>query len=381
MSDPGATMRRWRIDLAIAALLVFLVVVGTSQVGVEPGERAVDGIAFACAVVASGALVLWRRHPVAMVTAVGLAIAVYVARGYPGGPVVLPVPVAMLALGYVTRWRVAWAGVVGLLVATVVGSMIAGAGILFHVLLVVGWGAASVLAGQALAASGERAAAKRERQAHAQEQALAQERLRIAQDVHDSVAHAMATINVQSGVAAHLVEHKPEQAGIALEAIRTASRDALDELGSILSVLRESGSAAPRTPLSVAADIPALIERVRADGVTVELHQSGDLDAVSPAVGAAAYRVLQEALTNTRRHAGPAAEVAATVTVGECGSLRVRVADDGGGAVPAGDPGTGGFGLIGMRERVEASGGSLTVGPSQSSGFVVDAVWPERVAS
>ena len=112
---------------------------------------------------------------------------------------------------------------------------------LAELLVLVGWASAAVLAGQAIAARGERVAADRERARHAQEQALAQERLRIARDLHDSVAHAMATINVQSGVAAHLLDRDTGQAKQALEAIRTASSDALDELTAILSVLRAGG--------------------------------------------------------------------------------------------------------------------------------------------
>lgn len=373
------TRNPWRVDVAVAAIVAVLVVVGTLQIEAEPGERVVDGLAVACAGVGAGSLVLWRRWPMLTAGVVSLAIAVYLARSYPGGPAVLPVPLSMLALGYTVSRRAAWIGVAGLFLATAIGSTIAGSGILFHLLLVVGWGGAAVLAGQMLAAQGERAAAKRERIAHAQEQALANERLWIAQDVHDSVAHAMATINVQSGVAAHLVAHKPEQAAEALEAIRVASRDALDELGSILGVLRDTDSAAPRAPLAGLSDIPILVERALGDGVTVTLELTGDQASVPPAVGGAAYRVVQEALTNTRRHAGPNAVVSATVAAGECGSLRVTVCDDGGGTAPIQPGGDGGFGLIGMRERVETSGGSLTTGPCEAPGFVVEAIWPERV--
>ncbi len=379
MSNPGPSLSALRLDVAVALLVVVLVTIGTSQVGAEPGERAIDGVALACAVLGAASLALWRRLPVVMVVAVSVVIAVYKARSYPGGPVVLPVPLSMLGLGYIASRWVAWGGVVALFVATLIGSLIAGGGIFFHLLLVVGWGAAAVLAGQALAAQGERVAAKRERQASAQEQALANERLRIAQDVHDSVAHAMATINVQSGVAAHLLEQKPEQAVVALEAIRTASRDALDELGAILGVLRHAESAAPRAPLAGVGDISELVDRARADGVTVSLDQEGDLGAVAPAVGAAAYRVVQEALTNTRRHAGPSAVVAARIAVGERGSLQVTVSDDGGGRALVDSSGSGGLGLVGMRERVEASGGSLNAGPTAGPGFMVEARWPDRV--
>ncbi len=368
------------IDVAGAVVVAALVAIGTSQIEAEPGEALVDALAFVCGIGAALSLALWRRWAVVVAGVVTVAIGVYLARGYPGGPAVLPVPLSMLALGYTAPRRAAWIGVGALFVATAVGSAVADRGILSHLLLVVGWGAASVLAGQALAIRGERAAVERERVAHAQEQALARERLRIAQDVHDSVAHAMATINVQSGVATHLVGTKPEQAVVALEAIRVASRDALEELGAILGVLRDSDSAAPKAPLANIGDISSLVERARDDGLTVTLDQSGDASAVAATVGAAAYRVVQEALTNTRRHAGPAAEVAVAVAVGEGGSLRLTVRDDGGGKILVGGVEPGGFGLIGMSERVEATGGSLSAGPTSTSGFGVEASWPDRVS-
>ena len=369
-----------RLDVVVVLALVVLVLVGTSQVEVEPTERPVDGLAFACGVVAAASLVLWRRWPVAVAAVVSVAIGVYLGRRYPPGPVFLPGPLAMFALGFLSSRRVAWLGVGSALAIYGVGSVAAGEDLIVHLLFFCGWAAAGVLAGQVLAARGERAAAERERIAHARDRALASERLRIAQDLHDSVAHAMATINVQSGVAAHLVEHKPEQAGVALEAIRAASGDVLDQLGVILGVLRDSDDAVPLAPLGGLAEIGTLVDRAREDGLSVELDQSGDLAAVSSSVGAAAYRAVQEALTNTLRHAGPTANASVRVAVSGSGSVHVAVADDGGQHVGQQrvEP-SGGFGLVGMRERIEATGGSLVVGPTDSGGFGVEAVWQGRV--
>ncbi len=384
MNDAATSMRApRRADVVVVLLIIAFVVIGTSQIEAEPGDRSADWLAFVCGIVGAASLVWWRRWTIVVAGVVSIAISVYLARRYPAGPAVLPGALAMLAVGYAAPRRVAWIGVGGLLVAPAIGLAIADESVGLHLLLFLGWAAAAVLAGQALAARGERAAAERERVAHAHERALANERLRIAQDLHDSVAHAMATINVQSGVAAHLVERKPEQAAVALEAIRTASRDALDELGAILVVLRESGSSAPLAPLAGLGEITGLVERARGDGVMVALDQTGDVAAVSPTVRAAAYRAVQEALTNTRRHAGTVAKVTVTVAVGDRGSLHVTVADDGGRRVDAGRqtaPSSGGFGLVGMRERVEASGGSLTVGPTPPAGFLVEAAWPERAS-
>ena len=374
----------------VVALVLTLIVVGTAQIEPEAGNRRADALAFGCGIVAALSLLGWRRWAPVVATVVALAVAMYLARDYPGGPALLPGPLSMLALGYTASRRTAWAGVVLLLVATGVGRLVAGHSLLLHEVVFLGWASAAVLAGQALAARGERAATERERVAHAHDRALAAERLRIAQDLHDSVAHAMATINVQSGVAAHLVNRRPEHAAQALEAIRTASADALDELGAILGVLRQDG-AAPRVPLAGLDGVAELVTRARADGLRVTLTGvAGDVEpspGLPATVGAAAYRVVQEALTNTRRHAG--ADAAATVEVDAVDTdhrvpgLRVTITDDGGRrpvSVATNDPGpvAGGFGLVGMRERVEASGGTLATGPRPAGGFRVDANWPGR---
>ena len=375
-TSPTSRVPRWT-DVAMVLLLIAFVVVGTSQMDVEPGERAPDWLAYACGITGIASLVLWRTWARAVTAIVATTMFVYLVRDYAGGPAHLAGPLSLLALGYTAPRRVAWLGAAGLAAVAALGGVI-GSGFGVQQAIAFGWGFAAVLAGQALAARSERAAAERERRAHAQQQALANERLRIAQDLHDSVAHAMATINVQSGVAAHLIDRKPEQASVALEAIRSASRDALDELGAILGVLRDSGRAAPLAPIAGIGDIGALVDRARADGLDATLTTSGDLTDVPAAVGAAAYRVVQEGLTNSRRHAGPGAAVSVVVTVGERHALRVALTDDGGSAPPSRSNDVAGFGLLGMRERVESSGGTLEVGPRPPRGFAVLAEWPAR---
>jgi signal transduction histidine kinase len=367
---------RW-VDVAVVLPLLGIVVLGTSQMDVEPGSRTPDWLAYACGLVGVGSLVFWRRWAVPITAVVATTMFVYLARNYEGGPSHLAGPLSLLALGYTAPRRVAWFGAAGLAAVAALGGVI-GDGFGLQQAIAFGWGFAAVLLGQAIAARSERAAAERERVAHANEQALANERLRIAQDLHDSVAHAMATINVQSGVAAHLVERKPEQAAIALEAIRTASRDALDELGAILGVLRDQTSAAPLTPVAGIGDVAGLVERSRADGLAVTLITTGDVAGVPPSIGTAAYRVVQEGLTNTRRHAGPGATATVEVAAGEGHVLCVTVVDDGGTATqPRAGEGAG-FGLVGMRERVESSGGTLEVGPAPGRGYRVVATWQPR---
>ena len=300
----------------------------------------------------------------------------YLARGYPDGPALLPGPLALLALGYRAPRRIAWIGAAAYLASAFIGRAVGSDDIGYgNLLAVVGLASAAVLAGQAIAARGERAAAQRERLAHQEEQAIAAERLRIAQDLHDSVAHAMATINVQSGVAARLLDRDPSQAKGALEAIRVASSHALDELGAILGVLRDPGDV-PRAPVSTLADVGSLVERARADGLRVTSDVRGSVDSVATSVSSAAYRVVQEALTNVRRHAGSEATATLDVVIGDHGTVRVSVRDDGQG--PQTNGSSIGLGLVGMRERVESTGGLLCTGPRRDGGFEVVATWNGR---
>jgi signal transduction histidine kinase len=199
---------------------------------------------------------------------------------------------------------------------------------------------------------------------------LGEERLRIAREVHDVVAHAMVAINVQAGVAAHRLDQDPEQARTALRAIKDTSGEALTDLRTTLGVLRGEDAEAPLGPTAGLGDLDELAAGLRAAGVEVELEVSGVAD-LPGAVQAAGYRIVQEALTNALRHAG-ARHV--RVRVGrDGGALRVEVADDGGGAPSNGG---GGSGLPGMRERAAALGGTLEAGPVPGGGWRVLAELP-----
>jgi signal transduction histidine kinase len=195
------------------------------------------------------------------------------------------------------------------------------------------------------------------------------ERLQIARDVHDVVAHAMVAINVQAGVAAHLIERDPGQAHSALRAIKDTSGEALADLRATLGVLRGDASA-PVRPAVGLGDLDELAAGLRAAGVDVrfEIADVGDLPA---AVHAAGYRIVQEALTNVLRHAS-ASSVQVTVAR-EGGSVRIEVVDDGSGAV---DGDGSGNGLRGMRERAAALSGTVESGPADGGGWRVLARLP-----
>ncbi|MFI1754585.1 sensor histidine kinase [Streptomyces sp. NPDC020571] len=222
----------------------------------------------------------------------------------------------------------------------------------------------------------ERAERTREEEARRR---VAEERLRVARDLHDLLAHSITLIGVQTSVAAHVLTADPERldrtaVAKALDDIAETCRSARGELRTTLEVLRAqdtTGVPDARGPLPGLHGLSDLAESARLAGARVDLSvASGD---VPPAVGAAVYRITQEALTNAVRHAGPKPSVRVEVRAGP-GVLRLSVTDDGTGPDPAGTPG---FGLVGMRERARSVGGTLDAGPRQdAAGFEVTAVLP-----
>jgi signal transduction histidine kinase len=225
----------------------------------------------------------------------------------------------------------------------------------------------------------ERAAAEREaeRERRARDDAdrrLADERLRIAQEVHDVVAHAMVAINVTAGVAAHVLHKRPGQAETALTEIKRVSGAALDDLRATLGLLRDEHATAPVHPTRVLSEVPDLAAPLRAAGVRVEVELDGPEERVPSAVGAAAYRIVQEALTNVLRHAN-ASSAAVRVAIGTH-DLEIDVRDDGLAAPVAHGPNGSGSGLRGMTERAAALGGRVDAGRQPDGGWQVHATLP-----
>jgi signal transduction histidine kinase len=227
---------------------------------------------------------------------------------------------------------------------------------------------------QALHERAERAESEREARA---EQAVAEERTRIARDVHDVVAHALSVMVIQSNAAQRLVGVDPVAAGDAMREVTDTGRATLAEMRRIVGTLAAHDETADYRPQPQLADITELVERVRAGGCDVRLSQDDDLPAVSPGRQLAAYRIVQESLTNVLKHAGQAL---VTVDIDHVdGELHVAVRDDGRGASATSDGR--GRGLLGMRERVDAVGGSLDAGPRVGGGFAVHARIPLDVAA
>ncbi len=201
------------------------------------------------------------------------------------------------------------------------------------------------------------------------------ERVRIARELHDVLAHSLSQINVQAGVGLHLMQAQPDKAAEALASIKETSKTALDEVRSVLGILRAEGGQNPEAPLVPEPDLsrlPGLVASVTAQGVAVDLRS--EVTEAPQAVQLAVYRIVQESLTNVVRHSG-AQRARVSVTVAD-GSYVVAVDDDGSGPDPA--SAEGGRGLLGMRERAELLGGTLHTGPSALGGFAVVARIPMK---
>jgi signal transduction histidine kinase len=200
-----------------------------------------------------------------------------------------------------------------------------------------------------------------------------EERLRIARELHDITAHSLSIIAVQSGAALHVIDDRPAEARSALQAIRTTSKEALQELRTVLGVLRgENDVAAPRDPSTGLAQLPDLVFHIEKAGVEVAVDVEGDIAGLPAVVDASAYRVVQEALTNVLRHAGPSARAVVGVRV-QPHRLEVEVTDDGNGPANGWKPG---HGTAGMRERATALGGTFESGAGPAGGFRVLAGYP-----
>ena len=202
--------------------------------------------------------------------------------------------------------------------------------------------------------------------------AIADERLRIAQELHDVVAHSMGVIAVQAGVGSHVIDADPAEAKRSLDAISVTSRTTLAEIRRLLGVLRADGDGAAYAPAPGLADLDRLVTDIETAGVPVEVATTGTPHDLPPGIDLTAYRIVQEALTNVLKHAGKAR---AEVTLGyEPDALVLEVVDDGRGT--NGRDADGGHGLLGMQERVAVYGGELQVGPRVGGGFRVSARLP-----
>ncbi len=372
--------------LGAAAVAVSLVVAVTADVAaIDPRLHPATVPYLLLTALGASGLTLWRRRPLLGFLVVAVSGTVVSAAGYFIGALSLVLLVALYAVAANSSRERALVGL-GVTAVVYLGLSLAGVPDL-GITDAVGGVAMSVAA----VAVGEVARLRREYQdstirmaqargADAAERAVAEERLRIARELHDVVAHCMSLIAVQAGVGAHVLRTNPAAAERALEVIADTSRDALTQTRSVVGLLRTGEDSQPSLP--GLASVEALLAGVREAGLQVDLTVAGDVRDVPPVVDLAAYRVLQESLTNAVKHASER-PVAVVLTYGT-DELRVHVgcaADPTARLVPDPPrPGGTGFGLIGLRERARALGGHLDAGPTPDGGFAVTAHLPTAQA-
>ena len=220
----------------------------------------------------------------------------------------------------------------------------------------------------------EERAEQLERDAAQQAQiATAAERARIAREMHDVVAHSLSVMVVQADGALYAAEKRPEVAVETLRTISETGRSSLAEMRKLLGILRDDDGETPLAPVPSAADIHGLVEQLRASGLVIGLDVLGDLGRLDGATGLTVYRIVQEALTNTLKHAGPGVTASVDLRVTQ-DSVRIQVDDDGRGGTAA-DDGQG-HGILGIRERIAVHAGEVEAGPRPGGGFRVKAVVP-----
>ena len=380
-----ATTRRWAVDAAIAAAVTAAEIGGThASASTHPGHGGAGIATYVVLAVGGMSLVARRRYPEA-VLAVTLAAALTAAAlkaGTAGGGSVgwLALIVAFFTAVLARRRAAAIASlVIGYVISVWPPWLIGQPGhataqfaVWLGVSLVLLLAAAEVIRSRAQ----RLAALERSRQEELRRRA-GEERMAMARDLHDVVAHSISVINVQANTALHLMDRQPDRARSALTTINEVSKQALVELRSVLGVLREADQSAPRAPAPGLGRLADLVDTAAATGLTVRVEESGQRAPLPADVDLAAYRIVQEALTNTARHSGGAK---ATVRIAYSqAALVVEVDDDGAlrsaGRSPAHVNGSG-RGIAGMTERAAALGGTLRAGPRPGGGFRVAAVLP-----
>ncbi|WP_234438516.1 sensor histidine kinase [Streptomyces sp. NRRL S-340] len=380
------------LDAGIAAGVLVCMVAGSfvgprGEHGVSWAVRTPEPLSLVLIALGAAALVLRRRVPRTVLAVTGTVSLVECVTGDPRAPVAMSAVVALFTVAAATDRPTTWR--LGLSTMTVLtGAAMLGGPEPWYAqenLAIFAWTGMAAAGGDAVRSRrafvrairerAERAERTREEEARRR---VVEERLRIARDLHDVVAHHIALVNVQAGVAAHVMDKRPDQAKEALAHVREAGRCALDELRATVGLLRQSDDPeAPTEPAPGLDRLDDLVGTFRSAGLHVEVARADNGTALPAAVDLAAFRIVQEALTNVQKHAGGRAR--AEVSVVRVGpNLEITVLDDGAGADGVPPVGGGGHGLLGMRERVTAVRGTLTTGPRYGGGFRVHAILPVR---
>lgn len=388
----GASAGRRLPWLTTLALTVF-VQIGSGFAGhSQSGREQLDPYARVLLFLATAVLLFRHRFPLSVAWATAGLTLVYIGAGYPYGPVFLAVAVGCFAAVVAGHRRAAWSAV---------GALWAGHLLIAHWLYrwlppggdgarpwseeiaVAVWVVAIVAVSELARVRREQWVKERAERAQAARRRADEERLRMARELHDVLAHSISVINVQAGVGLALLDSDPEQARTALTTIKAASKEALGEVRQVLDTLRAPGDA-PRAPAPGLDRLPELVEQARSTGLTVDVTTEGTRAKLPPGLDLAAFRIVQEALTNVVRHSVSRHarvlvrydEACATAEGknGESAALTLRIDDDG--PATGTDAGGSGNGLAGMRERAAALDGTIEAGPRPDGGFRVTAVLP-----
>ena len=348
-------------------------------------NRDVDLIGVALAVATWTAVAFRRRRPEAITWTVTALIIPYWVLDYVDSGVTIAMLLMIYTLAaHVDRPRSLQVGlIVGLALVTimVVGVVVddedlpAVAVVANTIIFATAWtiGDSVRNRGAYLAEVEARAERAEREQLAAAEHAVQEERVRIARELHDVVAHSVSVMVVQAGAGRRVLDRNPEQAAEALAVVESTGRNALEELRRLLGVLRHEEGVPTIEPQPTAADLTALVEQWRDAGMDVDLDGDDEPPELPAGISLTVYRIVQEALTNVMKHAGPAR---AHVSVRYDDEVHIEVTDDGRGSRPHDDVPSSGQGLIGMRERVELFGGTLAIGPRPGGGYRVRATIP-----
>ncbi|MER7584566.1 sensor histidine kinase [Kitasatospora sp. NPDC097691] len=373
---------RARLPVGLAVGVAAVQVVGsTFAAHNQPGRAPLDAFGYVLLLLGPALLVLRRRRPVAVVAGTSVATAAYLAAGYPYGPVFLSWLIACsVAIGAGHR-RAAWAGLAGVYLVHVLVTFVLpeswqrapGHGVAWQEELgLLAWLLLVMAIAEIVRFRRERIAAHRAYRQQLEERRANEERLKMARELHDILAHSLSLINIQAGVALALLDRRPEEARTALVTIKSTSKEALGEVRQVLATLRGPG-AAPRGPAPGLDRLDELTAQADRVGLEAEVHERGERRALSATVDLTAFRIVQEALTNVIRHSA-ARQAVVVLDWRDPAVLVVRVEDPGPAVVA--DVGGSGSGLVGMRERAAAFGGTITAGPLPGGGFRVRAELP-----
>ncbi|WP_433712315.1 sensor histidine kinase [Nocardia sp. CA-084685] len=425
MTAPGESKRGPVVQDWVLALVVAVIQIGGGRNANlrQTGVHSLDALGYVLLLIGPVALLLRRSYPLPALLVTIATCAVYLLRGYGYGPIFVSLVIAFISAAIVgSRWWTYPLAPIGYLVLlwplpALVGhpadpwlafGMIAWLGILVAI-------AEGIRQRKAvLVARRQRAEAARRDEEAQRERRASEERLAIARELHDVLAHSLSLINVQSSVALELFAKKPEQAQSALAAIKTASKDALVEVHTLLHAIRNGSAAevrdsdveletesapaqsqraqgnsvarsvedrpsAPRSPAPSIQDLDALLQRTRAAGLTVDTRIIGTAHKLPSVVDVAAARIIQESLTNVVRHA-PGAPAAVTIRYA-ADSVEITIDNARATGTQSKSGASGGNGILGMRERAHALGGQLIAGPRPSGGYRVVARLPSQVGA